>query len=241
MRRMLAICLVAIACPRAVSAQGRMTLGLNGGGQWSDNTLSQAFSIIKNVESAPISVSQNLEREILIDGGVRIRVARRLGVGAELSTVFRDKPADVSAAVSHPFFFNRPRRVTGTASLKRQELALHLEASYIVHTTRRVEIAAVGGPSMFRVAQNLVTDVAYRDAFPFDTATFVSAPSTRVTKSATGFNVGADVTWRLSRRFGLGAVGRYTRASASFAAAPGNATTIRFGGAQVGGGVRVGL
>ena len=94
------------------------------------------------------------------------------------------------------------------------------------------------GVSVFSVTQGLVTDVVFTDAYPFDTATFASATTTSLSKTATGVNVGADITWKLSRNVGVGGLVRFAKASVTLAPSAGNSTTIDVGGVQVGGGVR---
>ena len=95
------------------------------------------------------------------------------------------------------------------------------------------------GPSWFNVNQDLVTDVAYTELYPYDAAAFSSATVSRATKSKVGYNVSADVGLRLSRNVGVGGIVRFSRASLDLVAA--NATTAKVdaGGLQVGGGLRV--
>lgn len=230
----------AIAAAQAPPAQ-RFRVGINGGVQASDRTLAQSFSVTKNLEATPIAVSASLKRGVWFDGGVLVRLAGRVGVAVSVSNLSRSESADVTAQVPHPFFFDRPRSVTGATPLRHRETALHLQGSVLVRSSRRFDISVAGGPSIFSVAQNLVTDVAYTEEYPFDVAAFAAAPSTRLTKRVGGFNAGADVTWRLSPRFGMGALVRYTRASTTFAITEGNSTTLDVGGIQAGGGVRIGL
>lgn len=230
----------AIAAAQAAPAQ-RFRVAINGGVQASDNTLSQSFSVTKNLETTPIAVSASLKRSVWFDGGVLVRLAGRVGVAASVSNLSRTESADVTAQVPHPFFFNQPRSVAAGARLRHRETALHLQGSVLVCSSRRFDITVTGGPSIFSVAQNLVTDVTYTEEYPFDVAAFASAASTRVTRTVSGFNAGADATWRLSPRFGVGALVRYTRASTALAVAQGNSTNLDVGGIQVGGGARIGL
>jgi hypothetical protein len=119
----------------------------------------------------------------------------------------------IAATIPHPFFSNTPRSIEGAATgLKRNELAAHLLAVYRI-SDGRVDVALSSGPSFFSVKQGLVTDVSYSESYPYDTAAFTTASFTTVSRSAVGFNVGADVGVRLIRHVGVGALVRFSRAS----------------------------
>jgi hypothetical protein len=63
-----------------------------------------------------------------------------------------------------------------------------------------------------QINQTLVIDVNYTQAYPYDIATFEGVDSRRVTGSAAGFNVGADLSWLFTRNVGAGVLVRLTRA-----------------------------
>ena len=54
-----------------------------------------------------------------------------------------------------------------------------------------------------------------------------------------GYNVGADVMWRLSRVVGVGGLIRFATASTKLEVAPGNEVTTDVGGLQTGVGLRL--
>ena len=245
MRASFLLLFLILVTPAVAMAQARpaprFRAAINLGVQASDTTLSQSFSTTKNFEATPIVVSASLKRGVWFDAGVLVRLAGRVGVAASVSNLSRTESADVTARLPHPFFFNQPRSVAGAAPLRHRETALHFQGSVLVRSSRRFDITVTGGPSIFSVAQNLVTDVTYTEEYPFDVAAFASAASTRVTRTVSGFNAGADATWRLSPRFGVGALVRYTRASTTLAVSQENSTNLDVGGIQVGGGLRLGL
>jgi hypothetical protein len=80
---------------------------------------------------------------------------------------------------------------------------------------RSTRIAVVGGPSYFTMTQGLVTDVSVGEAYPDDTVTFMSARRVDSKRSRLG-NVGFDFTELLTQHFGVGVVGRWSRASFKF-------------------------
>jgi hypothetical protein len=167
------------------------------------------------------------------DGGVRIW--RNLAVGAGVSRFSKETTAAVSAQIPHPFFFNKPRAVSGdAASLTRDETAVHLQALWMVAISRRWQLALSGGPSWFSVGQDLVGDVTVTQTYPFDAATFASATSVHRSQSKIGFNAGADVSYLLGSHVGVGFGVMF-----SHAAIPLDDTlTVDAGGAHVGGGLR---
>ena len=148
--------------------------------------------------------------------------------------------ASTTSSFPHPFFFNQPREVTGDATgVNRTETAVHVQAMYLVNPGGRLRVVLSGGPSFFNVEQDLVTEVTITETFPYDTATFASAQTSRKKGSAAAFNVGADVMWMLNRTFGVGGLVRFSRASVDLDA-PGNRTiSVDAGGVYAGGGIRI--
>src|SRR4029079_15604800 len=86
-------------------------------------------------------------------------VCRNIGVGVGVTRYSKNTPTAFSASVPHPFFFNRPRDVEGEAAgIKREELAVHVQARATFVPTRRVHAVVFGGPSFFSVKQGIVND-----------------------------------------------------------------------------------
>ena len=98
-----------------------------------------------------------------------------------------------------------------------------------------------GGPSWLNVEQELVTDVLYDETYPFDTATFRSAPTRRSKASVTGFNAGADLQWMFGRHIGVGGMVRFIRGSVDLTTENDRRISVRAGGVQAGGGLRIGF
>jgi len=246
MRRALFLAtLASLAVPALAAGQdsgwdGRVRIGINGGIQTSDNAIHQAFTLQKNLEGTPITADIAVQREPLFDAGLVVRIRGRFGVGVAVSYAMRDINADVTAQIPHPFFFSQPRAVTGTAAAGRTETTTHIDAVWMV-PSRKVDVLLSVGPSLFNVTQTLITDVLYADAYPYDAATFGSAPTATARRTATGFHVGADVTVKLSAHVGVGGLLRFSRASATFTAGTDNSVTTDLGGLQAGGGVRIGF
>jgi hypothetical protein len=172
-----------------------------------------------------------------IAGGVRIW--RHLAVGANATRFAKGTGAAVTATVPHPFFFNKAREVNGEAGgVRHEEIAVHVQAAWIVPIAERWLLTLFGGPSAFNVTQSLVSDIAINESYPYDSATFASATLQKTTKTRIGGHAGADVTLMLSRRIGVGGTLRFSRATFKFGTDHGQTVTVDAGGPQVGAGVR---
>jgi hypothetical protein len=239
--------LAALAWPSLVSAQAatgtdRIRVSVNGGVQLSSIGFDSSAAKTVYLETAVIGGSYDVTHGLAIDGGVSVRLAGNVGVALAVSSFMQEHDAAVSAAIPHPFFFRTPRTITGTApSLRHDEVVTHLQGSYTLHPSRRVDLLLSAGPSFFHVRQEVVTDIAFTDTYPYDAPAFTSASAQRVTaKNKVGYNAGADVGMRLARHAGVGASVRFSRANVSLAMPSGTATvSMDAGGTQVTGGLRL--
>ena len=191
------------------------------------------------VEPATVETNYSVRpaREFDLGGGVHI--TPRLAVGASLSRFEKSGDVTVDAQVPHPFFFNRARSVTGTASdLARLETAIHGKLVWMAQVGDGWLLSVSGGPSFFKASQDLVEDITIRETYPYDTATFAGAVSTRHTKSGLGFNVGADFTRLLTSHMGIGVAAVLSRARLTFDTAGDTPMRIDAGGIRIGGGLR---
>ena len=149
------------------------------------------------------------------------------------------RPRAKAGIITDPFLFNTPRTVAGAvANAERRELALHMNASWVVPAGRRTQIAIFGGPSYFHVKQGLVADVRTSSAYPYDTATFTGATTQRSHASKVGVNAGADLVWMFSSQIGAGGLVRFTRATVTEDSGNGRSLSLDAGGVQVAAGVR---
>jgi hypothetical protein len=240
-RLLLALLMTLAAAP--VFAQdgwdGRVRISVSAGSQLDTNRLSESISLTKNVESAPVTADLAKAAVPFFDGGLAVRLFGNVGAAVSVSYLTNTADADVTARIPHPFFFNRPRTVTGQAQgVRHAELATHVDAVYVI-VSSRIDLTVFGGASFFRVDQDFVSDVLYGETYPYDTAAFVSAKLTRVQASKTGYNAGADVTWKLGDRWGVGGLLRYSRARIPFSFDGIDPGTSNVGGLQAGGGLRL--
>ncbi len=214
-------------------------LTLNGAVQVTTQSFSQAGTFEEFQETGSFNADYKTKIAPGFDAGLAYRIHGNFGVGVAVSFVDGKADVDVDAQIPHPFFFNQPRPVSGQSSAKRRETGIHFQAVYVVPVNKTFHIMLSGGPSAIIVEQNVVDDVAYTHEFPYDAATFDTAVTSRVKKTVPGVNVGADFTWKLNERFGVGGLVRYAWANADLRASDRNSVSTTAGGLVTGGGLRV--
>jgi hypothetical protein len=182
-----------------------------------------------------------------IGGGVAL--TPRAGLGVAVSR--RSTSGQAAVAISVPDvlrynLFGTATTVT-TDSLPHTETAVHLEAAYFINVTRG-RIRLFVGPSITRVHQEVVTDVQYTESTNGTSHTIglIGVSHGQAADTAWGFNVGADGSLYISRHFGVGAMMRYSRGTATITnvlqtAGTGHEVTqdLTVGGLSLGGGLRV--
>ena len=150
--------------------------------------------------------------------------------GVAVSRFDQNRSVPVDARIPHPFFFDCHRTIDGVADVTRHERAVHLEARRFTQVDF-IEISLFGGPTLFRVDQDLVTAVQYDHTYPFEEARFISATTTESSTSTLGFNIGTDIC--------VGALLRYTSGSLDPHSADDDVVSVDVGGFHLGGGIRL--
>ena len=166
-------------------------------------------------ESATVTSSAEFSSGSLFDVAVGVRVWRNLTVGAGYHQEQNDTEGRLTGSIPSPVFFNRPRTLDqGVPGLERKEKAVHLQFGWVVPINEKFDVLVSGGPSFFRLEQDVVSEVAFGEG----STTVVATPSIATRKkSQTGYNVGADATYIVwqndSVRLGAGGFVRFTQAS----------------------------
>ena len=172
-----------------------------------------------------------------ISGGVR--VWRNLAAGLGVTRFVATSGAAVTGSIPHPLFFGRPR--TGNFSrtdLEHAETGIHLQAVWVVPITDQIDVSVFGGPSFFNVGQSVITNVMPAEVgAPFNTVAITGATITTVSERAVGGNVGVDITYLVTERYGGGFFVRWAGASVDIPAS-GGPQSIDVGGTQFGIGLR---
>ena len=191
-------------------------------------------------EQARFESDYRFENPTLVDVSGGMRVAPYFALGVGMSRFMIEETASVSAQVPHPLFFSRDRSISGASPpLTRRETAVHLQALVVVPVTRSFTVTGFGGPTLFEVEQQLVTDVNFTHAYPYDTATFSSAVTSPQSADTVGFNVGADVAFYFTSNVGVGWLTRYSRAMVEVPSASGETLDIEVGGLHTAVGLRL--
>lgn len=217
---------------------GRGVIAISAGAQ-APSGFTDDFAFLANAEAGRIEADYPSKVPVLVDGSVGYRFWNRVGVAAGASLSSGKGSVAVRASVPHPLLLDNDRLVEGAApGLSRTEAAAHLQLFYEMAPRGKWRARFFGGPSYFKVSQDLVGSVTVDETYPFDTATFRSAVTDTADGSAIGFNVGADITRMFSRRAGGGLLVRYAGASVDLNAPDSRNVSTDAGGLQVGAGLR---
>jgi len=214
---------------RAQAANGhKLSLSVDVGGQTNSRTLATSSSFGLYDETATVTTTQTVGAGTLVDFGGSYRVWNRLSVGLLLSTFSRTQSGTATATIPSPIFYNTPVTVTATSpGLKRSEFGTHIQFIYDIPISDKLDLAVSAGPSFIHLSQDVQTVTV-----PGGQNTSVAVASQSAT--AKGGNVGADVNYMFTSRYGAGFYMRYAGGSADLPAV----SAVKAGGFQIGAGLR---
>ena len=228
--------------PSAGTPADRGFLTINGGYQ-QPSSFSDTARPTQFVEPGTIETAYRPKAGPELDGGGGVRVWRRLAVAVNVAFYSRAAGGTVNAQVPHPLLFGRPRAVQGEApALTRREIATHIQAVWMAPLggpDSRWRLDLAGGPSIFNIRQAVVENVTLLEVYPFDVGTLGTVVSRSIAKSGAGFNVGADLSYMLTAKVGVGTGVTFSRARISLPEADGHELRVDAGGAHVGAGIRI--
>ena len=228
-----------VLLPATAAAQVGGYVSLNGGTQATSTTFDDNVVFPEFHEDADFDAAYGVGSGRVFDGGGGVRLANGLAFGIGVSRFNKLDPVSIDARIPHPFFFDRPRSLSGSRpDLTRMETAVHVEVRWFAPVADAAEFSVFGGPTFFNLQQDVVTSIAYDHSYPYNEASFGSASTTALSASAVGFHAGADVGFFFSEAIGVGAVLRYSAGSVDLPSDDG-AITVDAGGFHVGGGLRL--
>ncbi|MBK5298449.1 MAG: outer membrane beta-barrel protein [Vicinamibacteria bacterium] len=231
----LAVVAGVLAASPASAQSGRATASINFGAQGSSGDFTQRLTPTIYDEAAAIDIAQNYESGPLFDIGGGFLLFGNIGVGVSYSRTAGDGVASVAAQIPDPLFYDRPRGASASVdALKHTENAVHLQVFYRFAASPKLDISVGVGPTFFSVKQDLVDSVTVAEPTP--TITPVVAT---LSDSPVGVNLGADVTYMVTKSIGAGVLLRYATGSADFATASGTSISLDAGGFQFAVGLRV--
>jgi hypothetical protein len=190
-------------------------------------------------EAGEVRTGHHIEPGPVYDVTAASRVKGRLGMSYAVSYRKQTEVGEVTANVPHPFYYNQSRPVAGDTRLKHQDLAFHVAAMWLVPVSDTLQVSVFGGPSVFRVTQDMVSNVEVHESFPFDQAEYAGASVSAEHASRLGFNAGADATYFFTRSIGVGGLVRFSQATVNLPLPDGNKTSVKAGGVQTGVGLRL--
>ncbi len=179
----------------------------------------------------------------LFEGGAAFRVYRNLTIGASYHQETNTSEAAITGTAPHPVFFNRPRTFSGeVGGLYRRENAFHLSLGWVVPIGTKLDVLVSGGPSFFRLRQDVVSDVLITERGGAFTEVVLAPTTVTQRRSEVGYHLGADVTyivWQNDRlRLGGGGFVRYAGATSEVRLLVSDVET-KVGGVQFGFGARI--
>jgi hypothetical protein len=198
-------------------------------------------STLDNVyqESGEVRTGHRIARGPVYDVTAGGKVKGRLGVSTAVSYRTQTELGQVSASVPHPMYYNQGRLVAGEAGLKRKDLALHVAAMWPVRVSDAIQVSLFGGPTYFRVGQDMVNRVETNEVYPFDQAEYAGFTASNEHASHFGYNAGADVSVFFTRSLGVGALVRFSQGTVDLPSPNGGSSSLKVGGLQTGAGVRL--
>lgn len=157
------------------------------------------------------------------------RWSENLTLGIALSTFDSEGTANGTASIPDKIVFGKISSVPIEARhMKRGERAAHLQEVWFRPVSRKIDVAITAGPSLFYVTQEFVSGSLAANG---QTVAYGARSESGL---AFGFNAGADTTYLLTPRYGVGLLLRYTWAKASL-----DAADVTAGGFQGGLGLRL--
>lgn len=232
----------AAAAPAAAqsASSGRVEVSANVGLQTGASTFTAATSRLSHGdERETITVDHDVTSTLAFSVGAAVRVLPRLWVGAQYAMAEMKPDASITAVVPHPLLFNAARTVEGTLNdVAHDERNVHVALMYAL-PVQAVDVKLMAGPTFFNVEQDFVSAVTIDESYPFDTATFASARTKQLSKGAVGFNAGIDISRLISSSVGIGALIRYSRGDVKFDDPDVGQQTVKAGGFELLGGLRL--
>lgn len=242
--RVVLVCATACALPGAASAQargetGRGYVGAAIGALLTTSTSSAPLTLPAYGESGRLDMQASWPAgaTVEIDGGVRLW--RDFGVALSVTRGRRQGESTLSGPIPHPYFFNQPRTLDASGgALTRTETAMHVGLMWRHPLTRRLAVAAVVGPSMVAIRQDVIDGVVWSETYPYTSVQLSRATITRRDRSTAGVHAAGDLVVRLARHLGVTGGVRYCHATVVLESAPGQQIKADVSGLVVRGGAR---
>ncbi|MXZ73416.1 MAG: hypothetical protein F4Z04_18200 [Acidobacteria bacterium] len=197
-------------------------------------------------ESGDFRTYYDAERALALNASLAWRLGRRrlggyFGLGLGFSRIDKPMTVQLDARVPHPYILSFPREFeTFITGLTRREMGIDVQGQYWRALTDRLLLRGFAGPTIFIARQDAVTHIGTGDVMPSFDQAFLTGHRVAVARATKlGYNIGADVTWLLNDRVGLGGGVRYSRASITSHDIPRTPVPFALGGPNLAGGLRL--
>ncbi|MCC7123561.1 MAG: hypothetical protein IT178_01845 [Acidobacteria bacterium] len=170
-----------------------------------------------------------------------------IGVGASLVGTAHMAEAELFTRQPHPLLFNRFGEDTSTTDeeLTRSEGSINFHAMVRLPIENdRLRVRFFGGPTYFRVQQELVTAIRYSQVYNgsgLNTIDITTYDADEFEATGWGFHAGGDVSYFFNDLIGVGGVARFSRGTVEFDdldILSDDIVEVKAGGFQIAGGVR---
>jgi hypothetical protein len=216
-----------------------------------EDTFSMAATGEIFAEPATFNADYSLPRGASFDFGGGFMITPVVGVGVSFSGTAHEDVALLRARIPHPIFPNlfASDDAPTDAVLQRVEGGVNLQAMIVAAQGDHFRVRVFGGPTFFRVQQDAITHIRYNQVFlivPRANAIEITEfDSARIEGTGWGFHGGADASYFFNRIVGVGGFAKFSRGNVdlenTLATAIGEdeAVTVKAGGFQLGGGLRL--
>lgn len=246
----IAVCALCVAGAREASAQpvqdwtDRGYFNFNVGFESTSGTLNDATNFVLYDEQGTKEARASVDSGAFIDFSVGGRVWKNVSAGIGFHREATTGQATAEASVPSPVVFNRNRLVTVSADdLKRSERAIHLQVGYMIPLNEKLTVHVFGGPSFFRLSQDVVGDLTFTEQPPAFTTVNATPNVVKRSDSVTGAHIGGDVSYVLydtgTVKVGGGFFMRYAGATGRVTVLDADEIESDLGGLQFGFGARV--
>ena len=213
------------------------------------SVLTEPITFERFAEPGELTRLTSIDRQPTIHVAAGVPVWRNLGLRFGFSQFTRNDDLRLSVSIPHPFFFDRHRRFSQPTELVQRERSVDVHALWMAHRRDRVALSVFGGPTVYRVRFDGVGVQTREEEYPFESSPVTGILLFKRRPMSVGYGVGADLSVFFSRHVGVGWLVRYNRASSTlelpddgfFATVleqTGVTTGVKFGGANIAGGLR---
>jgi hypothetical protein len=205
----------------------------SGGGEF---TSTSEFELYE--ETATLTTTQELKGGGVFDISAGYRAWKNVAVALGITYTSSSSDVLVNALLPHPIAYDQFRTATATApDAKHSELQTHLQLVWFWPYSDKIDFAFSAGPSFISTGQELVSAVtiAPEPGPDYSNPQISDVTVNKQSKTAFGVNLGADMTYRITKNYGAGVTLRYVHGSVNL---PGLTDSMSVGGFQILGGFR---